>query len=133
MGIEDHGRAPLQTDDESKRYASFRVFADQVVSEERLKIIKTSFVAASRSKHLFVCYKVASNPVHIEETVAKLVIETLITSYDGSSINVLGPSQTIVAHTVSMTMNSLELVSVFSETIIGNPGFIASVATLHKS
>lgn len=81
MGTEAQERAPLPTEDETERDASFHVFVDVVTPEDRPTNNKTAPVTPRRSEQLLVYGVVASTPVHVEETLNNLVLETLTASY----------------------------------------------------
>lgn len=63
--------------DETECEASFHIFSDQVVLEERPTNIETTPVAPYTSEELLVRAAVTSIPLHAEEALSKLVLKTL--------------------------------------------------------
>lgn len=132
FGIFAQEQAPLPTEDELERDTYFHVFADQVVSEERPENIKSAPVATFNSETLLVRDAVASIPVHVEEAVNKLVLETLTANKKGVNNRLSAALETLGIRTVQKVVNPPEFISRFSDDVIDNPRFITPVAALVK-
>lgn len=73
MGTDTQERAPLPTEGETKRDASFRVFAGQIDPEERPVNTENALVAPRTSKQLLPRDAVAGILVHVEGALRNVV------------------------------------------------------------
>lgn len=72
-------------------------------------------------------------PVHVEDAVIKLVLQTINLIYRGFHNFLSAAVETFVLRIMQKVLNSPEFISRFFDAIIDNPGFIAPVVTLVKS
>lgn len=93
-------QAPLTTGGESEREASFRLVADEMVSEKQLANVKTTPVAPLTSEQLLVRDAVAAFPEHIERMVGSLVLGKLTENHLGVNNHLPVASETIVVRTL---------------------------------
>lgn len=90
-------------------------------------------VAPRTSEQLLVGDVVAGIPIHSEETLSKLVLQTLISGKKGRENHVSKALETVMLHTVQMVVSSPEFVCKFLNIVINNPGFVNTVAVLVRS
>lgn len=126
-------RGPLLIGDKPERDASFCVFADQVITEEQPANIETAPVPLLASEQLSVRDAVAGIPVHVEEAVYKLVLETQTANQKGVDNRLFG-SLGDVSRPHRIKGRVLTGVHrLISDAAIDNPGFIAPKTVLVKS
>lgn len=75
----------------------------------------------------------AGTPVHVKDTVGRVVLETLSTSQRGAQNSRLTGLKTMILRSMENIMTSSEFISNVSDSVIDTVGFILSVAELFKS
>lgn len=89
-------------------------------------------VAPLKSEQLLVRNAVGGIPVHIEQVVNKLVLETVTANQEGLNNRLSAALETLVVRIVHKVVNASEFVSRFSDAVINSPGCIAPVVALVK-
>lgn len=121
--------------------ASFHVFVDQVVLEERPESIETAPVAPLTNEQVLFRDVLAGILVHIEEAENKLVLETLTAGQKSVDNRLLATLETLVLHTVQKVENSSESMDSdefstfckFLDVVIDNHGLITPMTAFVKS
>lgn len=110
MGADGREQASFKTEGEPERDAAFCVFLDLVVLEEQSTNPEAVLVASQTSMQILVQNAVAGFPLHVEELLDKLVLETLTTSQKSGYNQLSAALETLGINTVQKVVNSPELI-----------------------
>lgn len=110
----------------------FHAVADRVVSEERPALPAATCITPLTSEQLIISDELAGILVHVEEALAKMVID-LNANRSGTDNHLSALLERLVLKSFDKMLRTPATLKMITDVMLDNPGFISPLAALVKS